>query len=317
MENESIHVDILLVGGGVASLSCAIRLADLAKEKGKEPGEDFTIAILEKSYGPGLHNLSGAIMDPGPLGELIPDYEDLNAPVGPKVTTEDLVYLTPKRKFRLPFMPKDMDNRGHHLVSLSRLTAWMAELAEERGVELFTGYAGSETLYDDNGVAGIRTGDLGRDKQGHPKSGFSQGIDIMAKATVFGEGSHGSLTRDLIQTFDLDREASPQSYVLGLKEVWEVRNGALSEGYCAHLMGYPLKNNVYGGGFLYEMPENRMALGLMIGLDYSDPNLDPYQLFQQFKDHPFIREKLNQGKMIQYGAKTVPVAFTIGIGSCS
>ncbi|MBN1225940.1 MAG: electron transfer flavoprotein-ubiquinone oxidoreductase [Deltaproteobacteria bacterium] len=310
-----MDVDVLFVGGGVASLSGALHLSNLIREHNKkveESGEgkkldEIMIALLEKGVSIGSHNISGAIMDPTALKELVPDFLEKEAPVEGVVTGEEVCLLTRKGRIKSPITPPPLNNHGNYIVSLSKITEWLGQLVEESGVDIFPGFAGTEILYEDNKVIGIRTGDKGIDPEGNKKANFEPGIDLHAKVTVFGEGTRGSLTKTLIDKFGLDEGKNPQTYVAGVKEVWEIPDGNFNDGKIVHTMGYPLKSNTYGGGFIYSMKNNMVSVGLLTGLDGEDPFLDPHLEFQKFKLHPFVSEILKDGKLVQYGAKTAPV----------
>jgi len=314
-EREVMDVDVLFVGGGVASLSGALHLSNLIKahnKKVEESGEgkkldEIMIALLEKGVSIGSHNISGAIMDPTALKELVPDFFEKEAPVEGVVTGEEVCLLTRKGRIKSPITPPPLNNHGNYIVSLSKITEWLGQLVEESGVDIFPGFAGTEILYEDNKVIGIRTGDKGIDPEGNKKANFEPGIDLHAKVTVFGEGTRGSLTKTLIDKFGLDEGKNPQTYVAGVKEVWEIPDGNFNDGKIVHTMGYPLKSNTYGGGFIYSMKNNMVSVGLLTGLDGEDPFLDPHLEFQKFKLHPFVSEILKDGKLVQYGAKTAPV----------
>lgn len=314
-EREVMDVDVLFVGGGIASLSGALHLSNLIKEHNKkveESGEgkkldEIMIALLEKGLSVGSHNISGAIMDPIALKELVPDFLEKGAPVEAAVTGEEVCLLTKKGRIKSPITPPPLNNHGNYIVSLSKITEWLGQLVEESGVDIFPGFAGTEILYENNKITGIRTGDKGIDPEGNKKANFEPGIDLHAKVTVFGEGTRGSLTKTLIQKFGLDEGKNPQTYVAGVKEVWEIPDGNFKEGKIVHTMGYPLKSNTYGGGFIYSMKNNMVSVGLLTGLDGEDPFLDPHLEFQKFKLHPFVSEILKDGKLVQYGAKTAPV----------
>lgn len=314
-EREIMDVDVLFVGGGVASLSGALHLSNLIQahnNKVEETGEgkkldEIMIALLEKGTDIGAHNISGAIMDPMALKELVPDFLEKDAPLEGKVTGEEVSLLTKKGRIKSPITPPPLNNHGNYIVSLSKITSWLGKLVEENGVDIFPGFAGTEILYEDNTVIGIRTGDKGIGPDGNKKSNFEPGIDLHARVTVFGEGTRGSLTKTLINKFKLDEGKNPQTYVAGVKEVWEIPEGNFQEGHIVHTMGYPLKSNTYGGGFIYGMKNNMVSVGLLTGLDSEDPFLDPHLEFQKFKLHPLVAEILKDGKLVQYGAKTAPV----------
>jgi electron-transferring-flavoprotein dehydrogenase len=314
-ERDIMEVDVLFVGGGIACLSGALHLANLIKKhnesvdqagEGEKIGE-IMIAVLEKSAFVGSHSISGAVMDPVALKELVPDFLDKGAPLEAEVKKEEVCLLTTNGRIKSPITPPPLNNHGNYVVSLSKFTEWLGKLVEESGVDIFPGFAGTEVLYEGDRVIGVRTGDKGIDADGNKKSNFEPGIDLHAKVTVFGEGSRGSLTKTVIKKYDLDRGKNPQSYVVGVKEVWEVPEGRMEPGHVIHTMGYPLKSNTYGGGFIYGMKNNMISLGLLTGLDYSDPALDPHREFQKFKLHPLVAGLLKDGKLSQYGAKTAPV----------
>ncbi|HUT69976.1 MAG TPA: electron transfer flavoprotein-ubiquinone oxidoreductase [Desulfatiglandales bacterium] len=313
-EREMMELDVLFIGGGVACLSGALHLSNLLREhnkkveqegKGKKLDE-FTIGLLEKGANIGSHCLSGAVMDPIALKELVPDFLQKGAPLEGAVTKEEVCLLTRNGRVRSPITPPPLNNHGNYIVSLAKLTTWLGSLVEENGVDVFPGFAGTEILYDGDRVIGVRTGDKGIGPDGNKKSNFEPGIDLRAKVTVFGEGTRGSLAKELIKRLNLADGKNPQTYVAGVKEVWEVPKGRLEPGHVVHTMGYPLKNT-YGGGFIYGMKDNMVSVGLLTGLDSVDPFVDPHLGFQKFKLHPFVAEILNDGKLAQYGAKTAPV----------
>jgi len=314
-ERDIMEVDVLFVGGGVACLSGALHLANLIKGHNKNVEkeghgkklDEIMIAVLEKGAYVGSHGISGAVMDPVALKELVPDFLEKGAPLEGEVKKEEVYLFTGKRRIKSPVTPPPLNNHGNYVISLSKFTEWLGKLVEESGVDIFPGFAGTEVLYDDNRVVGVRTGDKGIDADGSKKSNFEPGIDLHAKVTVFGEGSRGSLTKTLIEKFRLDEGKNPQSYVVGVKEVWEVPEGRIQPGDVIHTMGYPHKSKTYGGGFVYGMKSNQVSIGLLTGLDYEDPFLDPHREFQKFKLHPYVADLLKDGKLVQYGAKTVPV----------
>ena len=314
-EREIMEVDVLFVGGGIASLSGAFHLSNLIKEhnnkveqEGKgERLDEIMIALLEKGTDIGSHSISGAIMDPVALKELIPDFLEKGAPLEGEIKKEEVSLLTKKGRIKSPITPPPLNNHGNYIVSLSKVTNWLGNLVEENGVDIFPGFAGTEILYEGNRVIGVKTGDKGIDPDGNKKANFEPGIDLHAKVTVFGEGTRGSLTKGLIKKLTLDKGKSPQTYVVGVKEVWEIPEERFEPGQVFHSMGYPLKTNTYGGGFIYGMKNNMVSIGLLTGLDCEDPFLDPHLEFQKFKLHPFVAEILKDGKLVQYGAKTAPV----------
>jgi len=314
-EREIMEVDILFVGGGLACLSGALHLSNLIAEHNQKveqqgKGErlnEIMIALLEKGTDIGSHTISGAIMDPVALKELIPDFLEKGAPVESEVTREEVCLLTKRGRIKSPLTPPPLRNHGNYIVSLSKLSNWLGKVVEEHGVDIFPGFAGTEVLFEGNRVIGVRTGDKGIDPVGNEKPNFEPGIDLHAKVTVFGEGTRGSLAKGLVKTLELDQGKNPQTYVVGVKEVWEVPEQGFEPGQVVHTMGYPLKSNTYGGGFIYGMRNNMVSVGLLTGLDYEDPYLDPHAEFQKFKLHPFVAEILKDGKLVQYGAKTAPV----------
>ena len=314
-EREVMDVDVLFVGGGVACLSGALHLSSLIqkhnetvdREGAGKKLEEVMIAVLEKGAYIGAHGISGAVMDPAVLKELIPDFAEKGAPLEGEVKKESVYLLTRKGKIGAPITPPPLNNHGNYVVSLARLNEWLGKLVEESGVYMFPGFAGTEVLYDNERVVGVRTGDKGIDADGSKKPNYEPGIDLRAKVTVFGEGARGSLTKTLVKKYRLDEGKNPQSYVVGVKEVWEVPEGRIQPGQVIHTLGYPLKSDTYGGGFIYGMRDNKVSIGLLTGLDYRDPYMDPHREFQKFKLHPLTAALLKDGKPVQYGAKTAPV----------
>lgn len=317
---EVMEVDVLFVGGGIASLSSALHLSNLIKmnndkaagDEKTKPLDQATIAVLEKAAFPGSHGISGAVMDPGPLGKLVPDFIEKGAPLDAEVGRETVYFLTKNGKTKIPLtsLPDSLNplaNHGNYIVSASRLAGWLAGLAEGSGVDIFPGFAGVEVLYDGDRVIGVRTGDKGIGADGGKKANYEPGIDLHAKVTVFGEGSRGSLTKTLIKRFNLDKGRNPSGFEVGVKEVWEVPDGRIEPGEVIHTMGYPLKNDTFGGGFIYGMNNNKVAVGQLTSLNYRDSFIDPHREFQKFKSHPLLKDLLQDGKLLQYGAKTVPV----------
>ena len=314
-EREIMEVDVLFVGGGIACLSGALNLSNLIQKhnetvdqegRGKKL-EEVMIAVLEKGAYVGAHGISGAVMDPSALKELVPDFMERGAPLEGEVKKESVYLFTKRGKIKSPMTPPPLNNHGNYVVSLARLNEWLGKLVEENGVYMFPGFAGTEVLYENDRVVGVRTGDKGIDADGSKKSNYEPGIDLRAKVTVFGEGSRGSLTKTLIKKYKLDAGKNPQGYVVGVKEVWEIPEGRIQPGEVVHSLGYPLKSDTYGGGFIYGMKDNKVSVGLLTGLDYHDPFLDPHREFQKFKLHPYVAGVLKDGKLVQYGAKTAPV----------
>ncbi len=309
-ERETLEVDILIVGGGPAGMSAALRLAQLQKEKGGEP---LAIAVLEKAREAGAHMLSGAVLDPSSLLDLVPDFKEKGAPLGAAVERDDIYFLTRASKFRLPITPPFFNNHGNYIISLNKFVKWMAGLVEAEGIDIFTGFPATEILFDPSTgsgqqarVAGVRTGDRGIDKHGRKKSTFEPGVDIRAKVTIFTDGVRGNLTKSLVRQLGLDEGKSPQVYAIGIKELWEVPAGRTPPGRVVHTMGYPLKMEEFGGAFMYSLPDNLVSLGLVAGLDYKDPMFDPHVAFQHLKRHPLIASVLEGGTLVRYGAKALP-----------
>lgn len=316
-ERDVLDVDVLFVGGGIASLTSALHLSNLIKAHNALPDvkklDEVAIAVIDKGFAPGAHGISGAVMDPAPLRDLVPDYAEKGAPLEGEVKKESIYFLTRTGKIKAPFTPPPLNNHGNYVVSMSKLNQWMAELVEENGVDLFWGFPGVEVLYEDGTVIGVRTGDKGLDAKGEKKSNYEAGADIHARVTVFGEGSRGNLTKELISKLGLDSGKNPPAFEVGVKEVWELPETRLQPGEVIHSMGYPLKSNTFGGGFVYGMQDNKVSVGQLISLDYSDPFIDPHAEFQKFKLHPLVSDLLKGGTIVQYGAKTVPVGGLFSI----
>jgi electron-transferring-flavoprotein dehydrogenase len=303
---EALDVDILIVGGGPAGLSAAIRLAQLQKQSGGAEGPPLQIAVLEKARESGAHQLSGAVLDPSTLRELIPDFQAKGAPVATQVVEDHVYFLTAKTKIPFPIIPPPLKNHGNYIISLSHLTKWLTEQVEAEGIDIFSGFAGQDVLMDGNRVAGVRTGDRGIDKHGNQRSNFEPGVDIQAKVTIFCDGVRGNLTKELQRRLQLGAERQPQQFALGLKELWEVPADRVAPGTVIHTLGYPLRQDEFGGAFVYAMPGGLLSLGLVVGLDYKDPLFDPHMAFNRLKRHPFISSLLANGQMIRYGAKALP-----------
>lgn len=301
MKRESMQYDMVIVGAGPAGLSAAIRFKQCCMEKGK----DFTVCVLEKGSEVGAHILSGAVIDPCALNELLPDWKQRGAPLNTPVEEDHFQLLTKNSALKLP-VPPQMHNQGNYIISLANLCRWLAEQAEALGVEIFPGFAASQVLYaDDGSVRGVITGDMGLDKSGEQNDNFEPGIELHAKQTLFGEGCRGSLTKDLIQRFHLDKDADPQTYGLGIKELWEVEPEKHKSGKVVHTVGWPLDTKTYGGSFLYHLENNQVAVGFVVGLDYENPYLSPYEEFQRFKTHPSIKPVFEGGRRIAYGARAL------------
>ncbi len=296
-----MNFDVVIVGAGPSGLTAAIRLAQLAQESGRE----LTICVLEKGAEVGAHILSGAVIEPRALDELIPEWREKGAPLNVPVKSDAFRYLTEKGAVSMP-TPPQMHNHGNYIVSLGNLCRWLAEQAEELGVEIFPGFAAAEVLYDDSGaVRGVATGDMGIGKDGQPTDNFEPGVELIGRQTIFAEGCRGSLTGELMQKFNLRDGVDPQTYGIGLKEIWEVRPEVHDEGAALHTIGWPLDSDTYGGSFLYHNENNQIAVGFVVGLDYRNPYLNPFEEFQRFKTHPAIRPLFEGGKRIAYGARAI------------
>ncbi len=304
MERESMNYDVVIVGGGPSGLSASIRIMQLAAEHGME----LSVCLVEKGSEIGAHILSGAIIEPTALAELFPDWQEKGAPLNTPVTDDRFLFLTENKSLSIPewTLPPQMRNHGNYIASLGNLCRWLAEQAEELGVELYPGFAAAEVLFNEDGsVKGIATGDMGINRQGEQKDGFEPGIELHAKYTLFSEGCRGSLSQQLIEKFHLDATCELQTYGLGIKELWEIAPEKHKPGLALHTAGWPLQQDVYGGSFMYHLENNQVAVGMVVGLDYSNPYLSPYQEMQRFKTHPAIRGFFEGGKRIAYGARTL------------
>src|SRR5882762_228447 len=315
MERETLEMDVVFVGAGPANLSGALHLSRLITRhnegvasgtiNGNHLGE-IEIGVIEKGASVGAHVLSGAVMDPRALRELIPDFEEQGAPLESPVLEDFLLYLTDKRSFRSPITPPPLKNHGYYIVSLNRLTGWLGEKCEEAGVNIFPEFPGAEMLYDEaDRVIGVRTGDKGIDREGKQKPNFEPGVDLLAKVTVLGEGPRGSLTKSLSQRLNLNDGKEPQVYSLGIKELWELPDDRYPTGRVTHTLGYPSDSKTYGGGWIYGLQNRILNIGYVTGLDYRDPLIDPHAEFQRYKQHPTIAKLLEGGKLLRYGAKTI------------
>jgi electron-transferring-flavoprotein dehydrogenase len=302
-ERETLDVDVLIVGGGPAGMSAALRLAQLQKQRGGEP---LTIAVLEKAREVGAHMLSGAVLDPRALRDLVPDFQQRGAPLGATVRADHVYFLTRSGKFEFPITPPPLHNHGNFVISLNRFVKWLGGLVEAEGIDIFTGFSAAEVLYDGDRVAGVRTGDRGIGRHGEVKSTFEPGVDIRAQVTILTDGVRGNLTKAVVRRLGLDAGRSPQQYALGIKELWELPEHRVAEGTVIHTMGYPLRMEEFGGAFIYGLPDGLVSVGFVIGLDYRDPMFDPHVAFQHFKRHPLVASLLRDGQMVRYGAKALP-----------
>jgi len=310
-QREQLEADVLIVGAGPAGLACALHLANLIKKHNESAGASGgpalsaeNIYVLEKGREIGAHQLSGAIMNPKALAELVPDFGK-SAPLDTPVTDDAALFFTKASSFRFPITPPPFKNKGNYVVSLNRMTKWLGGLVEKAGVNLFTQFGGAQLIYEREGIAGVFTEDKGVDKHGKPKDNYTPGYELRAKVTVLAEGPRGSLTKQLVEKNKLDN-INPQIYSIGVKELWDVQPGRIQPGYVAHTLGWPVPTDMYGGGWIYGLANNRLSIGLVIGLEYSDPQFDPHEAFQVWKTHPFLKKILEGGKLVRYGAKTIP-----------
>jgi electron-transferring-flavoprotein dehydrogenase len=309
IQREQLEVDVLIVGAGPAGLSCALHLANLIKkhkESGAQPELSAeNIYVLEKGREIGAHQLSGAIMNPKALAELVPDFEK-SAPLDTPVTDSAALFFTQNSSFRFPVTPPPFQNKGNYVISLSKLVKWLGGLVESAGVNLFKEFGGAELVYHENGaVAGVITEDKGLDKNGKPKDNYTPGYELRAKITVLAEGTRGSLSKKLVAEKKLDN-LNPQSYGIGIKELWEIQPGRVQPGYVAHTLGWPVSTDMYGGGWIYGLSNHRLSIGLVLALEYADPQFDPHAAFQKWKTHPHLKRILEGGKLVRYGAKSLP-----------
>ena len=301
---EAMEYDVVIIGAGPAGLSAAIRLKQLAEQQGRE----ISVCVLEKGSEPGAHILSGAVMDPRAMTELFPDWKAAGAPLLTPVTEDRFLFLTEQSATAVPnwMLPGCFQNHGNYVISLGNVVRWLAQQAENLGVEIFPGFAAAEILYDDAcAVVGVATGNLGVDKEGKPTGEFQLGMELRAKYTLFAEGARGHLGKQLISGYQLDKGRDPQTYGIGIKELWEIDPAKHQPGLVIHTAGWPLDSSTYGGSFLYHMENNQVVVGYVVGLAYENPYLSPYEEFQRYKTHPAIRGFFEGGKRLSYGARAI------------
>jgi electron-transferring-flavoprotein dehydrogenase len=304
IERDSMEFDVLVVGGGPAGLAAAIRLKQLAAKA----GSDISVCVIEKGSEIGAHTLSGAVMDPRAITELMPDWKAQGAPLETEVTEDEVLFLTATKSYRTPnwALPSGLRNHGNYIVSLGAVVRWMGQQAEALGIDVYPGFAAAEILYDDQGaVRGVATGNMGVGRDGEPTDNFQPGMELLAKYTLFAEGARGHLGKQLIAKYRLDADSDPQTYGLGIKELWEVDPAKHKRGLVVHTAGWPLDNATYGGSFLYHFGENLVSVGFVVGLAYQNPWLSPFEEFQRYKTHPAIRSTFEGGKRLSYGARAI------------
>lgn len=301
IERDSMQYDVVIVGAGPSGLSAAVKLKQLAAAAGRE----ISVCVVEKASEAGAHSLAGAVIDPVALAELFPDWRERGAPLNQPVREDQVLLLTEKKAHKLPVTP-NFDNQGNYIISLGLLVRWLAEQAESLGVEIYPGFAAAEILYHaDGSVKGIATGNMGVGKDGRPTENFQPGMELWAQQTLFAEGCRGSLSKQIIKQFALDQHSQPQTYGLGIKEIWEVPPEKHRPGLVVHTAGWPLQSDTYGGGFIYHQENHTVAVGFVVGLDYQNPYLSPFEEFQRFKTHPELRSTFEGGRRIAYGARAL------------
>jgi electron-transferring-flavoprotein dehydrogenase len=316
IERPQMEADVVIIGGGPAGMACALRLSQLIdKHNAQHPDSQLSkdnIYVLEKAKEIGQHCLSGALLDPRSMRELLPGFES-EAPLDAEVTKESVYFLSKDKARKFPIVPPPLRDHGNYVISLNKFTKWLGQKVEEAGITVFTGFAGSELLFDNESqdaeiarVAGVRTDDKGVDKQGQPKANFEPGYDLKAKITILAEGTRGSCAKQLIQHLNLEDPDHAQTYGIGIKELWEVPSGRIAKGEVIYTLGYPITTREYGGAWIYGISDTQLSVGYVTGLDYQDPRTDPHHVFQDFKEHPLARRILEGGKMIRYGAKSLP-----------
>jgi electron-transferring-flavoprotein dehydrogenase len=314
IERPQMEADVVIIGGGPAGMACALRLSQLIdahndqlalKGSTAPPISKENIYVLEKAREAGQHCLSGALLDPRSMNELLPGFES-EAPIDAEVIKESVYYLTAQGHWKFPMVPPPLRDHGNYVISINKFVKWMAAKVEAAGITIFTGFAGSELLFDQDRVAGVRTDDKGVDKEGRPKSNFEPGYDLHSKITVLAEGARGSCSKQLIERFHLEDPEHAQTYGVGIKELWEIPAGRVGKGEVIYTLGYPLTWEEYGGAWIYGISDTLLSVGYVVGLDYQDPRLDPQHVFQSFKEHALVKPLLEGGKMVRYGAKTLP-----------
>lgn len=309
IDRPQMEADVVIIGGGPAGMACALRLSQLIDEHNQQhadaPLSKENIYVLEKGREVGAHCLSGALLDPRSMRELLPGFEK-EAPLDAEVTKESVWLLNAKKARKLPIVPPPLRDHGNYIISLNRFTKWLGQKVEDAGITVFTGFAGSELLMEGDAVKGVRTDDKGVGKDGEPKANFEPGYDLRAKVTILAEGPRGNCAKQLIDTLKLEDPDHAQTYGLGVKELWEIPEGRVAKGEVVYTLGYPLTTREYGGAWIYGVTDTQISIGYVTGLDYEDPRTDPHHVFQSFKLHPFARRILDGGKMIRYGAKTLP-----------